>query len=88
MHQALVNDYHFLKKYKSKVLKRVLLTGVTGYVGLHCALELITNGYQIRGTLRNMEKSNVVLDTLSGYVDTQGKIEFCALDLLSDEGWD
>ena len=70
------------------MLKRVLLTGVTGYVGLHCALELITNGYQIRGTLRNMEKSNVVLDTLSGYVDTQGKIEFCALDLLSDEGWD
>jgi dihydroflavonol-4-reductase len=35
---------------------RVLLTGITGYVGQHCAAELLTQGYQVVGTIRSRSK--------------------------------
>ena len=36
---------------------RVLLTGITGYVGQHCAAELLTQGYQAVGTIRSRAKA-------------------------------
>ena len=30
-------------------MKKVLVTGVSGYVGQHCAVELLKNGYKVRG---------------------------------------
>lgn len=32
--------------------ERVLLTGITGFVGLAIASELLTHGFQIRATVR------------------------------------
>jgi len=37
---------------------RVLLTGITGYVGQHCAAELLTQGYQVVGTIRSRSKAD------------------------------
>ncbi|KAK0555048.1 hypothetical protein OC845_000421 [Tilletia horrida] len=34
----------------------VLVTGPTGFVGAWCAYELLSNGYQVRGTVRSQEK--------------------------------
>ena len=68
--------------------KKVLVTGITGFVGQHCAVELINNGYTVKGSLRNMNRKEEVLNGLSKVVDTEGKIEFVTLDLLKDEGWD
>lgn len=68
--------------------KKVLVTGITGFVGQHCAVELINNGYTVKGSLRNINRKEEVLNGLSKVVDTEGKIEFVTLDLLKDEGWD
>ena len=32
--------------------KKVLLTGVSGYIGLHCAKTLLENGYNVIGSVR------------------------------------
>jgi len=32
--------------------KTVLLTGISGYVGLYCAKELLELGHTVRGTVR------------------------------------
>jgi len=37
-------------------MKKVLLTGISGYIGQHCALELLKHGYSVRGSLRNLSK--------------------------------
>jgi len=29
-------------------MKKVLVTGISGYVGQHCAAELLKNGYSIK----------------------------------------
>lgn len=35
----------------------VLVTGVNGYIASHVANELLLAGYRVRGTVRNVEKS-------------------------------
>ncbi len=68
--------------------KTVLLTGVSGYIGLHCAQQLLNAGYIVRGSVRNEAKANSVKETLSAAkIDTQN-LSIVTLDLMSDRGWD
>lgn len=69
-------------------MKRVLLTGVSGYIGLHCAVELLKKGYIVRGSIRNLSKAQAVTDIIKQHIDPKGHLEFCELDLLQDQGWD
>ena len=68
--------------------KKVLLTGISGYIGNHCAVELLKNGYSVLGSVRNLSKSRKVIDSIEKEVDPKGNLEFCELDLLSEDGWD
>ena len=69
-------------------MKTVLLTGISGYIGLHCAKELLDRGYRVRGTVRNQAKGREVQNTLAeASVDTQ-HLMIVELDLTSDHGWE
>ncbi len=68
--------------------KKVLVTGISGFVGQHCAVELIKQGYNVRGSVRNLAKKDEVIKGIEKEVDVAGRLEFCALDLLQDDGWD
>ena len=37
---------------------RVLLTGITVYIGQHCAAELLKQGYLVVGTIRSRSKAD------------------------------
>ena len=69
-------------------MKKVLLTGISGYIGLHCAAELLKKGYFVRGSLRNLDKIDSVVKAIKNEIDPFKNLEFCKLDLLKDEGWD
>jgi len=66
----------------------VLLTGISGYIGNHCAVELLKHGYSVRGSVRSLSKSQKVIDAIKKEVDPKDNLEFCELNLLSDAGWD
>ena len=68
--------------------KKVLLTGISGYIGNHCAVELLKHGYSVRGSVRSLSKSQKVIDAIKKEVDPKDNLEFCELNLLSDAGWD
>ncbi len=68
-------------------MKKVLLTGITGYIGLHCAVELLKKGYAVRGSLRSVKKADSITNLISRHIDPKGNLEFCELDLLKDDGW-
>ena len=68
--------------------KKVLLTGISGYIANHCAVELLKNGYSVRGSLRSFSKKEKVIDAISREIGPKDNLEFCELDLLNDKGWD
>jgi nucleoside-diphosphate-sugar epimerase len=42
----------------------VLVTGGTGFVGIHCIVQLLQQGYTVRTTIRSMKRKQEVLDML------------------------
>jgi dihydroflavonol-4-reductase len=65
----------------------VLVTGISGFIARHCALELLNAGYGVRGTVRSLKRSGEVRDSLSQHAAAP-RLEFAEADLESDAGWD
>ncbi len=68
-------------------MQTVLLTGVSGYIALHCAAELLRAGYQVRGSVRSQRKAEKVQALLAAHGVDTGNLSFVEIDLESDEGW-
>ena len=68
-------------------MDRVLLTGVTGYIGQHCAAELLRQGYEVVGTARSRDKADATRIAVAKVAPIQ-HLSFVEADLLSDRGWD
>lgn len=69
-------------------MKKVLVTGISGYVGQHCAAELLKNGYAVRGSVRSLSKTDEVTNGIKKVIDPKGNLEYCELNLTEDEGWE
>ncbi|MFN7051885.1 MAG: NAD-dependent epimerase/dehydratase family protein, partial [Gemmobacter sp.] len=65
----------------------VVLTGVTGFLGGHLALELLASGYHVRGSLRNPARANAVRAALTAAGADVTRLSFVTLDLTRDAGW-
>lgn len=66
---------------------RVLVTGVSGVIAKHIALELLNRGYQVRGTVRALSKAAQVKKTLEQAGADVSRLSFAAADLIQDDGW-
>ena len=66
--------------------EKVLVTGASGYIALHCISELLNDGYKVRGSLRDLGKEIQVRKSLENEL-AEANLEFCNLDLLKDDGW-
>jgi nucleoside-diphosphate-sugar epimerase len=65
----------------------VLITGISGFIANHCAVELLNAGYRVRGSLRSLGRAGQVKGTLAKHADVTN-LELAEADLESDTGWD
>lgn len=42
----------------------VLVTGASGFIGLHCVLQLLQQGYRVRGTVRSEAGASEVREAM------------------------
>ena len=68
------------------MLTKVMVTGITGYIGQHCGAELLRQGYEVLGTVRSMEKADMVREGIARVAPIEN-LTFVEADLLSDKGW-
>jgi len=68
--------------------ERVLVTGASGFVAIHCIVQLLEQGYPVRGTLRDLKREPELRATLSRFVDAGDRLELVEADLLEDAGWE
>lgn len=65
----------------------VLLTGVSGFIAKHVALQLLSAGYAVRGTVRDLSRADAVRATLAAHGADTSALSFVAADLETDRGW-
>lgn len=67
----------------------VLVTGGTGFVGIHIILQLLQKDYNVKTTLRNLNRTNEVIEMLkeAGIKEFEN-LAFVEADLTTDKNWD
>lgn len=66
----------------------ILVTGASGFVAIHTIVQLLEQGYKVRGTLRTLSREAEVRETISKYVQANDRFEILPADLEQDSGWD
>lgn len=65
----------------------VLVTGASGNIAMHCILQLLQQGYCVRGTLRTLLREQNLRQAFARHVDADDRVFFVTADLMSDDGW-
>lgn len=66
----------------------VLVTGGTGFVAIHCILQLLQKGYNVKATLRPIKRKEEIIDMLrNGGITSFDKLSFVEADLTEERNW-
>lgn len=69
-------------------MSSVLVTGGSGFVGVHTILQLLAAGHLVRTTVRHPDRRDEVLAMLGqGGVSSFERLSFFTADLVQDAGW-
>jgi dihydroflavonol-4-reductase len=68
--------------------KPILVTGASSFVGIHVIVQLLEQGYTVRGTIRSLSKEAEVREAVAKFVQADDRLEFKAADLENASGWD
>ncbi len=66
----------------------ILVTGASGFVAIHTVIQLLQQGFNVRGTIRSLSKEADLRKTISNYVQANDRLEILPADLSQDSGWD
>src|SRR5690349_18808915 len=70
-------------------MSTVLVTGGSGFLGMHIIIQLLQGGHDVRTTIRSPAREPQVRATLATVgVDPGEHLSFFVADLLSDDGWE
>ncbi|MCE9644499.1 MAG: aldehyde reductase [Chloroflexi bacterium] len=68
--------------------KPILVTGASSFLAIHTIIQLLQQGYRVRGTVRAQTREAEVRETISKFVQANDRLEILPADLEQDSGWD
>ena len=69
-------------------MEKVLVTGATGYIGLHCIHQLLNQGYAVNGSVRSPDRKDEIINALKGHNTSTEHLNIYTMNLTEDAGWD
>ena len=66
----------------------VLVTGASGFIGLHCIDQLLSQGYEVRGTVRSLSRKDELETALSNRGHDVSKFTLYEANLTQANGWE
>ena len=69
-------------------MEKVLVTGGSGFIALHCIDQLLEKGFMVRTTIRSESRKDEINKAMDKYPNLDQNLEFHICDLLKDEGWE
>jgi dihydroflavonol-4-reductase len=69
-------------------MEKVLVTGATGYIGLHCVHQLLNQGYAVNGSIRSPERKDEIFEALKNHNTPTDNLKLFIFNLSEDDGWD
>jgi dihydroflavonol-4-reductase len=67
--------------------KTVLLTGITGFLGSHTAIQLLNKGYKVTGTLQSKDRINAIKQIIGKHTANMDNLTFAVADLNDSNVW-
>ena len=68
-------------------MEKVLVTGATGFIALHCIAQLLEQGYGVTGTVRSPKRIDEVKKAITDQNLSTDNLDFVEADLEADAGW-
>lgn len=69
-------------------MEKVLVTGATGFIGLHCIDQLLNQGYAVNGSLRSPKRKDEIIEALKNKNTPIENLNLFVFNLTEDNGWD
>ncbi|MCR5890016.1 aldehyde reductase [Hymenobacter sp. J193] len=66
---------------------KVLLTGISGFLGSHTAIHLLENGYEVTGTLRSLDRAEALRTLLARHTRQVDYLRFAQAELTDEHVW-
>ena len=66
---------------------KVLLTGISGFLGSHTAIHLLENGYEVTGTLRSLDRADSIKTLLARHTQHVNHLRFAEAELTDEAIW-
>ena len=67
-------------------MTKVLVTGATGFIALHCIAQLLEQDYEVVGTIRSPSRKAEVTKAMTDAGLSTDKLSFVEADLTTDAG--
>ena len=68
-------------------MAKVLITGASGFIAGHCIIEMLNSGYDVRGTLRDAARGELLKVNLAKHSDYIDALELVSADLMDETSW-
>ncbi|MEO1655585.1 MAG: aldehyde reductase [Bacteroidota bacterium] len=67
--------------------EKVLVSGVTGFLGSHLSIQLLNQGYQVVGSLRSQKRAPAIREVIARHSEWVDHLSFVEADLNDAQSW-